>query len=83
MAKELAVCSLDVWGNEEDGFEVNQSYSTGVTVLADMSDDYYYRQIREHFNPRGAFKIEWQDESNADVSDKATGRPLYVIQEKY
>lgn len=79
MAKMLDVCSLDVWGNEDDGFEVNCQYRTGVTVLADMDDDYYYRQIREYFNPRHAFRIEWVDENWADVTEKDTGRPLFHI----
>jgi hypothetical protein len=79
-ATELQVCSLDVWGNEDDGFDVNATYATGVTVLPDMDDDYYYRQVREHFPHLPAFRIEWLDEHLADVTEAKTGKPLFVIQ---
>jgi len=33
------VASLDVWGNKEDGFEVNQSYDIGKTIEFDIDSD--------------------------------------------
>jgi len=34
------VVSLDVWGNAKDGYDVNQSFATGVTVdIPDVDND--------------------------------------------
>lgn len=38
--RTYSVISLDVWGNEEGGFVVNQPYATGLTVdIADAASD--------------------------------------------
>ena len=80
---ELLICSLDVWGNEEDGYEVNAAYSTGITLLAEMDDEYYYRQVRNYFPHLPPFEIKWQDEKTADIDCRKTGKPLLNIQERY
>ena len=37
---QYRVINLDVWGNEDDGFEVNDLHNTGLVVdLADDADD--------------------------------------------
>ena len=33
------VCSLDVWGNNEDGYEVNDIWQVGVIELPDNIED--------------------------------------------
>ena len=33
-----AILTLDVWGNADDGFEVNQKYNSGVTIEISESD---------------------------------------------
>lgn len=79
MAEKLQVCSLDVWGNENDGFEVNNVFQTGIDLLKDMSEDYYYRQIREYFPGIGNFHIEWADEDWACIYDNKTSKPLLQL----
>ncbi len=78
-ANKLQVCSLDVWGNEDDGFEVNNVFRTGIDLLPEMDEAYYYKQIREYFPAIPQFEINWSDESWADVDDKKTGKPLLQI----
>jgi len=80
-APELDVCTLDVWGNDNDGFEVNGEYRSGITVLGGMDDDYYYRQIRNYFPHLPPFGIEWDDENYARV-DSRRGKPLLTIRAK-
>lgn len=77
--KLLQVYSLDVWGNEDDGFEVNAEYRTGITLLKDMSDDYYYRQIREYYPNIGNFEIQWANEDWACLYCRKTGKPLLQL----
>ena len=37
---KFEIISLDVWGNESDGFQVNQAFNTGKFIeFADDSDD--------------------------------------------
>ena len=83
MATHLDVCTLDVWGNEDDGFEVNCAYRSGVTLLPGMDDDYYYRELRNYFEHLPPFEIEWLDDSFADVICRKTGRPLLQVQAAY
>lgn len=35
MSTNWKLISLDVWGNEDDGFEVNAAYHTGITLSID------------------------------------------------
>ncbi len=45
MAKIYQVCSYDVWGNEEDGYEVNAVYLTDKRI--EIDDDTTDEQIAD------------------------------------
>jgi len=38
MSHTLTVASLDVWGNEEDGFDINNAFYTDYTIEVDEYD---------------------------------------------
>ena len=75
----LEIHSLDVVGSEDDGYEINCSYPTGITLLANMEDDYYYRLLREYYPHLPSKHIAWDDEANAVVFCRKTNKPLLVI----
>lgn len=62
---------------------MNCSYSSGITLLHDMEDEYYYRQLREYFPHIPKFEIVWSDADYADVNCRKTGKPLLVMQLEY
>ena len=39
MIRRYELVTYDVWGNEKDGWEVNQSFSTGIFINLVMGDD--------------------------------------------
>jgi hypothetical protein len=81
------VLSLDVWGNEEEGFEVNQSFNTGKFIemtLNQYEDDHF---ILTEMISLGLLTNEAYDKVEIDgdgptlyISDDRTGKPLYELQ---
>jgi hypothetical protein len=47
--KRYIVCSLDVWGNAKDGYEVNAAYTTSkrVEIGKDMSDTEIIKALKD------------------------------------
>ena len=78
---KINVLSLDVWGNEEDGYEVNNQFRTGIDLLADMDDAYYYRQLREYFEWLPPFEIKWDAENSGQVIDRHNGKPIFELRQ--
>ena len=85
MAK-FQVWSLDVWGNETDGFDVNDRAKVGTIDLVDDCPDmevidalvdagiaYAARDVRH--SP----SVEWDDENTAMIYAPRTGKPLFEI----
>ena len=88
--REYRVLSLDVWGNEDDGFEVNAAYKTSVKIR--LSDDAQDKDILRALEDAGAlwradelkekpltelFEVEDGDlESYTTVSDTDNSKPL-------
>ena len=66
---------LDVWGNEEDGFEVNDVLSTDTIDSSELDNftafcNTYLR------GPSDLYKIIWHDENSGEVNLKVNGRPI-------
>jgi hypothetical protein len=79
------VKSLDVWGNEEDGFEVNQEFSAGEIQIPAMTDDADLLKLmkKEGFikdNVRSN-QIEFEDTGSGfiEIKDAKSGEPLYFL----
>ena len=88
---KLKVINLDVWGNEKDGFEINNFTSIG-TIEVSVKDPYEITArklknllIKENFiRPSARKLIELSDLGYSDyfyqVIEKKNGRPIYNIQ---
>ena len=79
---ELMIYTLDVWGNEDDGFEVNNMFSSGISLLKDQNDAYYSRMLTKYFPLIGKFTIVWSDDGYAEVNCSTTNEPLLTIMER-
>lgn len=79
------VKSLDVWGNEEDGFEVNQEFHAGEVEIPAMVDDKELLKIMK----KGGFikdnvrssQVEFEDTGGGfiEMKNAKTGEPLYFL----
>lgn len=78
------VYSLDVWGNEEDGFEVNDRSRVGtIETSAEPPDAEVWCALLEAGIARGVISdgsFEWQDEDLLAIDEKATGRPVFQLE---
>ena len=85
----IKVFSLDVWGNADEGFEINDLWSAGTIECDDPYDDKaivdalidagYLRDAA-----RGRVRVEYDgnalDETRTPVEDAETGEPLYLLE---
>ena len=84
---KYAVCSLDVWGNAAEGYDVNDSHNIGTIELDPQITDSALVQalIDQGFLTANALElaeIECNDESFIHIMDKADCRPvLNLLQE--
>ena len=77
--------SYDVWGNDDDGYEVNQSYYTGQTVILDP--DLYDDQITDlliiqgliYESSRGRITYDGDAEYSLYAECNDTGKPLFEL----
>jgi hypothetical protein len=88
----LKIVDLDVWGNAEDGFEVNNFFNLGEITFPRKSDPYTIskRSIKSKLVKEGFIlstatrKIELDDFSSMDffyrVIERKTGKPLFDIE---
>jgi len=83
----FTVMSLDVWGNQRDGYEVNDQYDAGTIEVQEPWDQedifrvlkaegYFKRRIQ-----RRSVEIEVQDDDVVLVNDRQ-GRPVYTVWRK-
>lgn len=63
----------DTWGNEEDGFEVNDTYRTANVY--DIEADWTNERIIAAIEGEG-ITLEWPDEDICYINETATGKPL-------
>lgn len=78
------VFSLDVWGNETDGFEVNDRCQVGtIETSEDPPDAEIWACLLEAGIARGCIsegEFEWADESWLCIDEKETGRPVFQLE---
>lgn len=79
------VCSLDVWGNEVDGFEVNDIFPQGIITLPDDVDGKRTISFLVNAGWIDAEKAHmaecfWVAEGYAEVHEFDTKRPVYQLQ---
>ena len=81
MAK-FRMFALDVWGNKDDGFEVNETFDTycDIEIDIDKSDDEIVELIVDTFfkdgvNPKD-YSINFITEDEIEINVEKTGKPL-------
>lgn len=81
--KTWRICTLDVWGNETDGYGIND-YFTYVAECpeSDLEDKTAF--LIEHLigDPN---QYTWRDDCNGfiEVAHKDTGKPIFHITANY
>lgn len=82
---QFEVITLDVWGNEEEGFEVNDAHSTGEFIEIgdnDMSADVVEKLLRaDWLSEKGASiaTVEWHDDGFIEIARSDNGKPLFHL----
>lgn len=77
--------SLDVWGNPEDGYEVNDSWRCGSIEIADNATDaqivralqdveYLNRELAADF-----FTVDASDDSMISIDRAEDGKPILQL----
>ena len=86
MAATWRVFTLDVWGNEEDGFDVNDRWPAGEIETSDEpTDAEVWCRLLEAGIARGLIsdgEFDWCDEALLCVSEAATGRPVFQLERR-
>lgn len=87
---QLNIIDLDVWGNKEEGYEINNFHSIGKIEVDDdqnlLSEEKLRSLLVEHgfIRPSAVSKIDLEDLAYVDffyqVVEKNTGRPIYNIE---
>lgn len=79
------VHSLDVWGNEDDGFEVNNEFKAGTVELPYGATDEELLKIfkEDHLEANVTLKSVSFDEQSSEgffvIENKKTGEPLFHV----
>lgn len=81
------VYTYDVWGDAEDGYEVNNVYFNSTIELEDtdlLDDEHlYWALIRLGvLVPNSEVSLNWQDENLCYVNGSTDGKPLGEIRFK-
>ena len=80
---------LDVWGNAEDGWEVNQTFrSMQIEMPEDFTEEgiiplLKWLDVLEPAYPNEIFEVCWDSESFIEVNRSTDARPLVHIQKVY
>lgn len=84
MVVTFEVITLDVWGNERDGFEVNQSFTTGITFDIDneANDTDIEAKLKaiDVLADHAEIYVEGENDFMLNIYSKETGRPLIDLQ---
>lgn len=83
--------SYDVWGNEEDGFEVNDIYPTGMEIELEDEEDNDEEMLRalievdflKYTCRSGDIIFENDDEECITFSDAETYQPIGELRKEY
>lgn len=87
---EFKVYSLDVWGNDKDGYTVNDCYDTGITLNFDDISEWgdFDREVVKHLKRAGMvkkrsrynrFDIDGDIDYTIYVNDAKNYEPLYDL----
>jgi hypothetical protein len=95
MKKTFKILSLDVWGNSEDGFEVNDVRNlSSITLDLAASDSELKKAVFKHLEDEGlvifhapynvasaakASELKFEDDNFAEILDKSDNMPLYHL----
>jgi hypothetical protein len=76
---EFRVYALDVWGNSEDGYEVNDCIATDNII--ELSDDWTPKDIAEQIMEDRTIRlsIEGDEDFTLYVDREEDGRPLVEL----
>lgn len=76
---EFRVYALDVWGNSEDGYEVNDCIATDNII--ELSDDWTPKDIAEQIMEDRTIRlsIEGDEDFTLYVDREKDGRPLVEL----
>ena len=86
--RKYQIATLDVWGNEKDGFEVNNVYKTSDSIL--LKEDFSNKDVMKALKKEGFLKkycqerwlnFECSDYSFICIESARTGEPLYYLYE--
>lgn len=83
--QQFEIITLDVWGNEEEGFEVNDLHRTGdfitITEEATDADIIVALVVAGYVNEKyiSAVQLDWLDDGFIEVNSNATGKPVYQL----
>ena len=77
---------LDVWGNEEDGWEVNAAYTSAYEIEVEREesdesiiDKLYQMELLSEYGKSVAKIWDFSDEFFIVVEDGETGEPLFNL----
>lgn len=75
------VRSLDVWGNEEDGFDVNDSWRIGEVEISDDADPIEVLFEEGYLSDIGRVRseVQYDDDGMMTIACEMTGKPLYLL----
>ena len=79
---EFRICELDVLGNAEEGYDVNDVYVTDevITITEDATDDDICDWLRNNLYPNlPAITIDGDYEFNLFIDAEEDGRPLLEL----
>jgi hypothetical protein len=85
---KFEIITLDVWGNEHEGFEINDMHRTGdfVDITGDTTDKDILAQLiaLDYVAPQCAkyAKIEWLGDDFVEVNDNRNGKYVYQLMKK-
>lgn len=83
--KRYHVRTLDVWGNEEDGWQVNDVFPNGyIDVEEGVTDEEIWTVLCADNAAQGPFseaEFDWSGELTLYINEKATGKPVFELEE--
>lgn len=86
MKRHYEIISYDVWGNNEDGYEVNNKFTTGITLEIEEteSNEKIIKMLKDlnYLNKLIKFVVSDQsDENNIYIDLASDYRPICELRE--
>lgn len=82
LAEGEVIHYFDVWGNEEDGWTVNDQRRAGkIQISGEVTKEKVWEALVEMGEARGEFsQADFEEhDSGYDISEKSTGKPVWGI----